>query len=84
MIRPIAVKYLEEYKANVTFNNGESGIIDFSFLFVGRKAFEKIKNKALFRTIRIAEDGMCIEWANDIDMCPDETYEQFKIQNGLE
>ena len=81
MILPTKVKYLTEYKAEVTFNTNETGIIDFSFLFDGRRFYEPLKNKALFRTIRMSDDGMCIEWANEIDLSPEETYNQFKQQS---
>lgn len=81
MIIPTRVQHISDYKAAVTFNNNKTGIIDFTFLFDGRMVYEPLKNKALFKTIRISEDGMCIEWANDIDISPDETYYQFKAQN---
>ena len=80
MIIPVKVVYMSEYTAEVTFSNNETGIIDFSFLFDGRKIYEPLKNKALFKTIRMSEDGMCIEWAKDIDISPEETYNQFNKQ----
>lgn len=81
MIRPIKVEYLEEYKCNVKFNNNESGVIDFSFLLSWNKMYKQLNNIDLFKTIRISEDGMCIEWDEDLDLCPDVTYNEFIKQN---
>lgn len=74
MIRPVEVEYMNDYKCRVWFSNGESGVVDFSFVFNGSKMYEKIRDLDMFTTIHVSEDGMCIEWDNGVDVCPDTTY----------
>lgn len=40
--------------------------------YLNHKIFLELKNKELFKTVKI--DGLSIEWANGADICPDELY----------
>lgn len=40
------------------------------------KAFLELKNKELFNTVKVA--GLSIKWANGVDICPDELYNNSK------
>ncbi|MDP4268225.1 MAG: DUF2442 domain-containing protein, partial [Bacteroidota bacterium] len=57
---------------NVTFNNGESKIVDLSNQLSG-KVFDPLKNKDYFKTFKIKYNT--IEWDNGADFAPEFLYE---------
>lgn len=73
--KAIAVKPLEDYQLLIKFENGEEKVFDVK-PYLNHKAFLKLKNKALFKTVKLA--GLSIEWANGADICPDELYNNSK------
>lgn len=71
----ISVKPLDNYLLEIEFDNNEKKIFDVKPYFKF-KAFEKIKDENMFRTVKIA--GLSIEWDNGADICPDELYNNSK------
>jgi hypothetical protein len=78
MLRPTAkeVFILKDYKLQILFDNGETRIFDADYL-LSKKPFLQLKSKSVFNTVH--PNGISIEWANDIDICPDELYYNSKI-----
>ena len=69
------VKALEGYKLLVTFENDERRIFDMSpYLTIGK--FKELKDKSLFRSVKICFDS--IEWANHMDIDPEFLYRNSK------
>ena len=68
---PVSVKPLETYQLLVTFDNNEIRLFDVA-PYLEDKFFAPLRNKAVFNTVRI--NPLTIEWAGDIDICPDELY----------
>lgn len=73
--RAIDVKPLEDYMLLIKFSNGEEKIFDVK-PYLEDKVFFELKNKELFKTVKVG--GLSIEWANGLDICPDELYNQSK------
>lgn len=73
--KAIEVKPLENYMLLIKFENGEEKIFDVK-PYLDHKAFCELKNKELFKTVKI--EGLSIEWANGADICPDELYNNSK------
>lgn len=73
MIRPaaITVKALENYKLEVTFDNGESRIFDAAPLIKG-SFYGELSDAAYFS--RVAVGGLSVEWPHGQDICPDDLY----------
>ena len=69
--KAIDVKPLENYMLDIKFDNGEEKRFDVK-PYLKYKAFFELKNKELFKTVKIG--GLSIEWANGADICPDELY----------
>lgn len=78
-MRPRAVKLepKEDYTILVEFDNGELRIFDVK-PYLNHKAFEELKDIKEFNTVRIS--GLSIEWENGADICPDELYNNSKLQ----
>ena len=69
--RAIDVKVMDNYKLLLTFDNNEKRIFDVT-PYLKYKQFEKLKNPNIFKTVKIT--GLSIEWMGEIDICPDELY----------
>ncbi len=67
------VKYIQDYKIEVTFNDGRSGIADLSENLNGT-IFEPLKDKNLFSTVKIDEELDTIVWSNGADLAPEFVY----------
>jgi len=73
--RAIDVKPLEDYRLLIKFSNGEEKVFDVK-PYLEDKVFFELKNKELFKTVKVG--GLSIEWANGLDICPDELYNKSK------
>ena len=65
------VSTTEDYKLNLTFTNGESGIYDCSSL-LNFGVFKEFKNKHYFHQAKVV-DGTVV-WPHEQDICPDTLY----------
>ena len=68
----LEAKYIENYIINITFNNGETKIVDLSNQLFG-KVFDPLKNEDYFKTFKIKYNT--IEWDNGADFAPEFLYE---------
>ena len=69
--RAIEVEPLENYILKIKFDNQEVKKFDVK-PYIKYKAFEKLKDKKIFNTVKIS--GLSIAWINGEDICPDELY----------
>jgi hypothetical protein len=68
------VKYLEDYKLALVFNDGKTKIVDFEYRLKNAKnMFLPLKDIDYFKKVRA--DGITIVWPNGLDLCPDVLYE---------
>jgi len=72
MRRVSAVKVLGEYRLDLTFDDGTSGIVDLSSL-VGQGVFSLWLDYHVFERVRIGTVGELV-WADQVDLCPDALY----------
>ncbi|MDX8408704.1 MAG: DUF2442 domain-containing protein [Mariprofundales bacterium] len=68
-------KYIEDYKIEVSFNNGRKGVADLSDALKGA-VFESLKNKSEFSAFTIDKDLETIVWPNGADLAPEYIYFQ--------
>jgi hypothetical protein len=68
----VDVKVIKNYKLELTFNDGVSGIIDLSDL-VAEGVFSVWEDKQLFRNVKIGTAGELI-WDGGVELCPDALY----------
>lgn len=73
--KAIDVKPLENYNLLIKFENGEEKIFDVK-PYLEYEAFKKLKNKELFKKVKVG--GLSIEWSTGEDICPDELYNNSK------
>ena len=67
------VKPLVNYYLLLKFENNEEKIFDVKpYLHIGK--FQELKDKNLFRSVRVCFDT--IEWSNQLDLDPESLYEK--------
>jgi phosphoribosylaminoimidazole-succinocarboxamide synthase len=72
--------YIEDYKIEFGFNNGEIYLVDLINEMNG-SVFLPLKNKEFFKDFSIVYNT--IEWKNGADFAPEYLYELAKLQNKL-
>ena len=71
-----SVKCESDYVLSVTFDNGESGLLDMKpYLNFG--VFRKIKDPDIFRTVHVSFDA--IAWESGADIDPEFVYEKCRV-----
>jgi len=78
------VRYLEDYKVEVSFNDGRKGVADLADALKG-SMFEPLKNKSLFSRLVVDKELGTIVWSNGADLAPEYIYFQaFKKEPELQ
>lgn len=72
MKKIISVQVLQNYRADLTFDDGVSGVVDLSHL-VGKGVFEAWRDPVVFEQARVGNGGELV-WGDHIDICPDSLY----------
>ena len=68
----VTAKSLPDYRVEVSFDNGECGVVDLSS-FAGRGVFAAWDQSGMFERVSVTADG-ALEWPGEIDVCPDAIY----------
>jgi len=72
----ISAKYKGEYKIEVTFEDGASGIVDLSKYLLEGGVFEKFKDMEFFKKFKINEELGVLTWRDEIDIAPETLYSE--------
>jgi hypothetical protein len=70
----ISASYIDEYKIQVTFEDGVTGVIDFLKYLKKGGVFEKFRDIAFFKDFTINEELGILSWGNEIDIAPETLY----------
>ena len=77
-------KHIEEYKIEVSFNDGRSGVADLSTVLRG-PVFEPLKSPPEFAKLRVDKELETVVWPNGADLAPEYIYYQaFKHEPELQ
>lgn len=71
MIRVTAVKPIDDYQLELSFNNGETRVFDVR-PYLDKGIFTELKDPAYFRTVRVAFGS--VAWPNEQDFGPESLY----------
>ena len=69
-----SVKYVDDYKLSVTFEDNKKKLVDLSN-HIGNGVFKKLKDINYFKTVKFNADLDTIVWDNGADISPDFLYE---------
>lgn len=75
IITVIKAKYIKDYSIKLSFDNGESGIIDLESTIFNdhRKIFEPLRDIEFFKSFSL--DNWTINWPNEADFAPEYLYD---------
>lgn len=68
-------KYLEDYRIEVSFNDGKTGTVDLSQSLTG-SAFDPLKDIGIFSQLKVDKEIDTIVWPNGADLAPEYLYFQ--------
>ncbi len=74
MHKVISVNVLDDYRLDLTFEDGTCGQADLHEL-VGSGVFSLWNDYAAFRNVKIGDSGELL-WSDTVDLCPDSLYLQ--------
>ena len=70
----VSAIYKGEYKIEVTFEDGVTGIVDFSKFLSNGGVFEKFRNIEFFKNFRINRELGVLTWGGEVDIAPEKLY----------
>lgn len=70
----ISANYQGGYKIEVTFEDGASGIVDFSKYLKKGGVFEKFNDMEFFKRFKIHEELGVLTWGDEVDIAPETLY----------
>ena len=72
----VSAVYKGDYRIELTFDNGESGVVDFSPYVLRGGVFERFRDIGFFRTFQVDPELGTLTWAEEIDIAPETLYAQ--------
>ncbi|MBU1122524.1 MAG: DUF2442 domain-containing protein [Candidatus Omnitrophica bacterium] len=74
LIDVVSAEYRGDYKIKITFEDGKSGVIDFSSYLKKGGIFEKFKNIEFFKSFQLDKEIGNLIWNGEIDIAPETLY----------
>ena len=78
ILHVVEVKYVRDYVIWVKFNDGIDGEVDLLTELEG-EVFGPLKDKALFKTVKVDPLLQTIVWDNGADLAPEFLYDNLRI-----
>ena len=70
----ISASYKGEYKIELTFEDGASGIVDFSIYLSRGGVFDKFRDIEFFKNFKVNQEIGVLTWGDEIDIAPETLY----------
>ncbi len=72
----VSALYKGGYRIELTFDNGERGVVDFSPYLQRGGVFKRFRDVSFFREFRVDPELGTLTWADEIDVAPETLYAQ--------
>jgi len=72
----VSASYRGDYRIELTFDNGERGVVDFSPYLRRGGVFKKFRDISFFREFRVNSELGTLTWADEVDVAPEVLYAQ--------
>ena len=70
----ISANYKSGYKIEVIFEDGATGVVDFSKYLSKGGVFDKFKDIEFFKSFKINEELGVLTWGDEVDIAPETLY----------
>jgi len=70
----VSATYKGDYRIEVTFDDGKSGVVDFSRYVDKGGVFERFRDMDFFRSFHVNEELGVLAWGGEIDIAPETLY----------
>jgi len=77
-------EYCGEYKIKLTFEDGKSGIVDFSEYKNREGVFKKFTDLNFFKSFEVDPEVHTLVWNKEIDIAPETLYRRVALKYSLE
>jgi hypothetical protein len=75
--RIVNVRHLQEYCLELTFADGQQGVVDFRPRVLGRGGvFTPMEDVSFFKQVKVDSEIGTIVWPNEVDFDPDVLYSE--------
>jgi deoxycytidine triphosphate deaminase len=72
----ISAEYISGYKLRVAFDDGKSGIVDFSKFISQGGIFSKLRDIEYFKQFVVDPEVHVLAWSKEIDIAPETLYSE--------
>jgi hypothetical protein len=72
----ISARYVDEYRIELIFENGRSGVVDFTKFISRGGAFSCLSDLDFFKRFQVNEELGVITWEEEIDVAPEILYSE--------
>ncbi len=79
----ISAEAISKYQISITFNTGDSGVIQFNGL-AKKGVFNSWDKDNNFFKLSVVRNGRAIEWPDEIDMCADSLLQTLQASYSLQ
>jgi hypothetical protein len=70
----ISARYIEDYKIELVFDDGKSGVVDFQEFASRGGVFDRWKDHDYFKNFTVDRELGIITWNHEIDIAPETLY----------
>jgi hypothetical protein len=70
----VSAEYQDGYKIKITFDDGKTGVVDFSQYAQRGGVFAPFRDLAFFRSFEINREWGVLTWPGEIDIAPETLY----------
>ena len=70
----VSATYKGDYRIEVAFDGGKSGVVDFSRYADRGGVFERFRDMDFFRSFHVNEELGVLAWGGEIDIAPETLY----------
>jgi len=68
------MRILDDYKLQLTFNDGKSGVLDCKPFIDKGGVFSKLRDPEFFKSVQINKELGILTWDDEIDIAPETVY----------
>ena len=68
------IQILDNYKLQLTFDDGKSGVLDCKPFIDKGGVFSKLRDPEVFKSVHIHHELGVLTWDNEIDIAPETVY----------